>query len=222
MLVAGLPIDLVEDTIPDSCAIPSEAGFTPASPPPMGGQPSEGSKLHNQTIGAALMICEAGSYRVGIPWLPPTAPVQRRVEKYSPPVEEFIRLSLVGVPTAALESYAEDLETMRADGSIVPLTEAAALGLELPNAFERYSFSVLLFGIFFCTDFLMSSVLEVAAGVSLFSALVVGGFALIAGLFLSEERYRRRAFHCVVTREILRRRGLDQPGANGIPIAPVG
>ena len=150
---------------------------------------------------------------MGVPWLPPCSTVTRTAEKFYPPLDDFTRIALVPVTTAAIISYCDDLESLIDD-------EPASQDLQLPRLtfYERYAFSGLLFGIFFCADLLMSNLFSVTPEISLSAAALVGFFAAYAGVVLSSETQRLRSFHRLLSEELARRQGMGPIGPNGIPV----
>ena len=168
------------------------------------------------TIGETLLTCEAACHRVGIPWLPPTENVRRRSSQYEGPLEDFIRYSLVTVSSKTLVSYCDDLETSGPNS-----TEAEQLSIPYPTPSERYAFPALVFGILFATDFLLCRIAGVPFAVSIVSSAIIGllGGATCAALCI--ELHRRKTFHWLLVREVMRRSGQDESNSTTVPILPV-
>jgi hypothetical protein len=171
-----------------------------------------------RNIGETLMICEAGSLQAGIPWLPPTSQRRSLGRRYDPPLRDFIRYSLVGVSTKNLESYCDDLEN-----SVLPeeREDCAELALETPGTCERYASCVLLAAAVFAVSCLsticLGLPLSAAAGMALVTGLIGGASAAIT----CQESQRRTSFYRVLYRELLRRRGMDDPNGSRIRLMSV-
>lgn len=173
--------------------------------------------LQYQAIGSALLISEAASHRAGIPWLPPSAAVRRRAAGYEPPLPDFIRYSLVTVSTNTLEAFCHDLET-----SPLSREEAENLYIPQPAPAERYALAVLGFGIVFAADLLLCQLIGLPFGIAGVSAAITGALGGAICATLCTEQNRRKSFHMLLTQELLRRSGDDQPNARRVPLVPVG
>lgn len=171
--------------------------------------PSSKEKLieHYRTIGQALLVCEASSLRVGIPWIAPVGEVVKRRYEVGTRPENYIRETLVTVSTNCLQIYVEDLEK--------PQEEApgdSELNIELRSWIERYSFSTA------CAA--ASMFVGIAAAVYLFpsalAGLILGMVMLVLGYLLgqsySTSASRRLSFRRLLMNEIMRRRGINPLG----------
>ena len=182
---------------------------------PVSGVSSGAWAEHFRNIGRALAVAEAGDLEAGIPWLPPTRRVQALRREYrSESLEQWIRLSLVGVPTNIVIIYVEELEKAKAGSDL------ASLGVPHPSFGERYAFAGL------------AAAAAVAAGVC--GAVLTGqynwfawvGTALAvlaaagAGGVLGSDGCRRASFAAVLQQEIRRRKGEDDTGANRLRVCP--
>ncbi len=172
-------------------------------------------RAHYQQIGEMLNISEAGSWRAGIPWLPPNEKVLKLSEHFSEPLEEFVKLSLAHINTNVIELYCEDLET---EQSSVELHNC--LFIRPISLAERFFFPVIVFiGGFFLAYGGFASAGFSSAGVWCFAfgtALAVSSMCTTLCL----EPQRRFSFHNLLYRELLRRRGLDQPNSSRLGIIP--
>ena len=123
---------------------------------PLGPQPppkhlaNEPVRRQYEEIGIALMIAEAGSFAVGIPWIFPNYRWWTLAQKYQGPPADHIRYSLVTVKTKTLEAYCEDLESYK--GCSVYREDAPYLDeiteqlyIDCPSLPIRYSLCALMF-----------------------------------------------------------------------------
>lgn len=157
-------------------------------------------------IGDALLACEAVSWKVGIPWLPPTKRVRslRRHPEWreAKTLDDYLRCKLVGVKTEIIESYCEDLESLGTGAET-----SKALGIYLASGFERYlladtTTSVTLFAAYFFFRWLLGRAIF-----SFVPALICCGLIGLVGTTISSEAYRRTSFYSLLLRELARRRG---------------
>lgn len=180
---------------------------------PAGGRNAE----HYKQIGDALMRCEIASFRIGIPWLPPTSRI-RQLQKplYGSPAD-FIRIELSNVSTSCLESYAEDLATLPFDSAA-----SRTLRIAVTSIFERY-FAMALIGLITMGGAAASFLAIPATFVpGLVSSAALGATAMGFAYYQSTEKYRRMSFAWLLSQEILRRKGLDTGGNSRIPIIGLG
>ena len=154
-----------------------------------------------QEIGNLLLVCEAALYCVGIPWLPPSAQIRKRISQYDGPLDEFVRVSLVTVSTQTLECYVSDMQ-----GS--ELEDAEALCIPMPGAVQRYSLAAMLTATFFAANILIHNAFGNDFFESLFTSSVVAVVAATLGCLVVSEMYRRRSFMILLSRELDRRRGM--------------
>lgn len=165
-------------------------------------------------IGRLLRVCEVGSFRIGVPWLPPTARVtalrtdlERQLHSSNPAqrqsIADYIRTGLVGVPTTVLEMYGEDLGGYTTEEP----SESYHLALGRLSRFERYAGTLIVTTIAVTLYFAhlwfwkSTSLVVIALGVGLVAA------AAVIGMVTGSEGYRRATFAWVVSAEIQRRRG---------------
>lgn len=157
-------------------------------------------------IGHTLLVAEAAVPSIGIPWIPPSTRTKKLREELTEPLKDYIRITLVTVSTSALESYADDLETLPRDERSANTLHIGGLSL-----FERYALSLLLFGgcflLFFLSSLWVHAGLGVAVGLSLLTAALV---AAVSSYVCSEES-RRATFHWLIFEELMRRKGMDEP-----------
>ena len=166
-----------------------------------------------QEIGKMLRVCEAANTGIGIPWVPPTARALALRTGYFSPLRDFVRSSLVGVPTATLESYAEDIQELEPNEESARLLGIAGLAL-----FERYALCVLLFAVSF-SMFVVSAIWVHAGGRFAMSfGLGVAVLVTIVSAYVCSERSRRATFHWLIVEELLRRKGLDQDDSATVSI----
>jgi hypothetical protein len=168
---------------------------------------------HYQLIGRTIRVCEAGSLKVGIPWLPPTAHVRDLRLALDQSVPEYIRTALIGVPTQTLESYCDDLESWPADNRT-----SGDLGISLYSPIERYALSIVTFIILSAVAGLTLELARTSSVLSLsMLSMVMGsmfaGTVMLLSAMLSSEGYRRASFCWLISREIQRRHGGDPNNA---------
>ncbi len=160
---------------------------------------------------------EAATTSIGIPWVPPTSRTKTLREDYYDPLKDFVRSTLVTIPTGALDAYAEDLEDL-------PHDEASAQYLHIGglSSYERYALNIILFtGCFvlvFVAALWVRAGLGLAVGLSLFAAFLV---TAVSSYVCSEES-RRSTFHWLIFEELMRRRGMDQSDLTGLPVYAIG
>ena len=154
-----------------------------------------------QEIGKLLLVCEAALYCVGIPWLPPSAEIRKRISQYEGPLDDFVRLSLVTVSTQTLECYVSDMGASE-------LQDAEALCIPMPGLLQRYSLAVMLSATFFAANCLIHNAFGNDIYESLFTSTVVAVVAATLGCLVVSEMYRRRSFMILLSKELDRRRGM--------------
>lgn len=168
------------------------------------GYDNESRQRAYQLIGQTLMICEAGSLQVGIPWLPPSRRVRALARQLDGGCREFVRQSLVTASTHVLESYCDDLESLPEDPA-----SSEVLFIPAPTYLERHAFPVLLGFLSFALTFLVAFyVIRSITLASIFAAFAAV-FSVLVGGILCEERSRRVSFYNLLMHEILRRSGTD-------------
>jgi len=172
--------------------------------------------LQYETIGETLLSCEASCHRIGIPWLPPTTYTQKLVKQFDPPLEDYIRYSMVTVSTKTLVSYCDDLEDAE-----LTIEAAEQLHIAPPSVLERYAFAVLVFGILFAADYMLINLLTIPAYVAIGSSLIVALCGATACLMLSTEQHRRKTFHWILSHELDRRHGLNDDDQKRIRLMSV-
>ena len=165
------------------------------------------------SIGRLLLVAEAAAPGIGIPWVPPTPRTRALKNEFFEPLKDFVRSGLVGVSTATIEMYIEDLENL-------PTTDEAANRLKIGglSAFERLSLTVLLFAT--CFSIVFVSAVWVNTGIRLAISLgaLVGTIVAAVSAYICCESSRRSTFHWILFEEILRRRGIDEPGNTAVPL----
>ncbi len=196
--------------LPDFDSLDDSA--SPVSGPPKKPR-SEISLQHYSTIGHCLSICEASSMRVGVPWVFPSRQVQALVREYTPPLDEFVQYSLSNVNTATIEAYREEMLS-----SSVSAEEDSVLGLAPLSFLERYACCVLAPAIVSGLTAAASAWLEFNfhSNTAMFSGCAL--FAVLAMLYFCDNRQRLKSFAIVLEREINRRKGLDVPFAQRVPL----
>lgn len=167
-------------------------------------------------IGDALSCAESTYFRVGIPWLPPTARVKRLRSNEEWDLEEYLKIQLVGVKTVTLREYIDDLRRPELDAA------DRVFALQQPSLFERHSFSVITFLSIIGGVVLFAS----STGVSTISASTLSGIcggaaAMFASVF-STDAYRRESFAHALEHEVSRREGQGASGANNLQVCPSG
>lgn len=170
-------------------------------------------QAHYKGISESLNKAEAYFFTVGVPCLPFTKKLRELKKQCFSPLEDFIRTSLTNVPTPALQSYTEDLQQIPLDSK-----NSEKLGIIKLNFLERYSLTIFLFTSCFGLPLISQSWLNVA---SVFPLLISLGLAISVSaisLYICSETYRRSNFYWLLSKEILRRKGLDQPNSRTIPL----
>ena len=159
-------------------------------------------EAHYHLIGRTLSITEAACLHVGYPVFRNSLN-SSLAAKYNPPLSEFIRLSLIEVPTQTLQLYARELLNL-------PHSPESIKNLSLPfySLFQRYLlgslalfvlgvFAAILFSKFSCSSFVQ--------------AFYMACVFFLAGIIQNHcsEKHRYISFHSLIRNEILRRLGLD-------------
>ncbi len=171
---------------------------------------------HYQLIGKTLRICEVASFRIGIPWLPPTRSVLARRRAFNQSLSDFLRTSLVHVPTSTLESYCDDLQTWPVDDE-----SGYSLSIAPVSPGERYALPVVVAAGFAFGVFILSLVEGARSTLSLVLATIFSASLCLFSAMLCSEGYRRASFSWLISNEILRRRGDDLGPTSKIPLYPV-
>lgn len=203
---------MMEESPKNTKTVPASDEQAPAFQPPL---PKNLEEAYTQ-IGRTLLVAEAATTAIGIPWLPPTPRTQALRREFYEPLKDFVRQSLVGVPTPELESYAEDLETLPADEP-----SSARLHIGGLSHLERRMLSLILFFSAFALFFILSLWVNAGIGLALGLSLLVAAVISVVSGYICSEDSRRSTFHWVIFEEVHRRKGLDQPGGTPIPIAPI-
>jgi hypothetical protein len=168
---------------------------------------------HYRLIGEMLSHCEAANAKVGIPFLFPTPRVAESARQVGPSLDDFVRASLVGVPTRVLESYCDDLENLTEEAK-----PAQNLFIREPTMLERFGFLCAMTAILGILSFIGVLACGESAAVAGRSALLVLTALSLLVIVVTSETYRRTTLSWVMVGEILRRRGNDFPASRGIPI----
>jgi hypothetical protein len=168
-----------------------------------------------KTIGETLSICEAGSYLVGIPWLPPTSYVNKIAKQFYLPLADFVKINLVGVPTSQIERYCEDLEQSIQNNN----HQNTEFYLYSPTTFEKLTFCLIFTGIFFSADLLICLILFGTISTSLVYACITGLIVFGFCLAISREENRYKSFLSLLQKELMRRKGFDLTNSNKILIS---
>lgn len=170
-------------------------------------------KAHYQQVSKTLNQAEAFFFTVGVPCLPLSKKLRDLKLLCFSPLDDFIRTSLINVPTNALQSYTEDLQQIPLDSK-----NSEKLGIIKLSFLERYSLTIFLFASCFGLPLISQSWLNVASVFSLLVSLSLAILVSAISLYTCSETYRRSNFHWLLSKEILRRKGLDKPNSSGIPI----
>ncbi|MBL7661589.1 hypothetical protein JNK13_02440 [bacterium] len=166
---------------------------------------------HYQLIAKVLLACEINSWTIGIPWTFLRPEIKSLNSQYQPPVEEFLREALCVVHTRVLQSYAEDLETLPFDQQ-----GARQLGVEISSFWGRYLSPV----IGALVVLLLAAMATYTASSRIYLALFIAFLSGAVVFWILQLRVgdfsRRRSFHTLLCKEILRRQGLDTGPFRGI------
>ena len=164
-------------------------------------------------IGHLLLVAETAAPGIGIPWVPPTPRTRALKNEFYEPLKDFIRSGLVGVSTASIEMYIEDLENLAN-------TEECSNRLKIGglSQIERLSLTILLFAT--CFSIVFVSAIWVNTGIRLAVSLagLVGIIVAAVSAYICCESSRRSTFHWTLLEEILRRKGFDEPGTTAVPL----
>jgi hypothetical protein len=167
-----------------------------------------------QTLGETLTICEIATWRTGIPFLPPNKRRRALLRKYEGPLDEFVRISLVCVSTKTLDSYCEDLDTIDPEHD-----SGSLLFIDQVSHFERFFVCALVLVTLFTVTICVCTLL----GLSIFAAGVLALLAAVPAstlaMFACMEIQRRASFYVLLSRELMRRRGQDDPKSRGMLIS---
>lgn len=183
---------------------------------PIIGQKQRPLRLQYEEIGAALLECEAASFRVGIPCLPPTDRVRNIRKSFDCNIEEHLRLNLVSVSTTALESYSDDLINESNEKN-----DELNLCIALESFVERQGPAIAAFLCGVACFLLIVKFLPLPEVFSYLIALIVGFGSGVSASTACSEQYRRYSFHKLLRREISRRHGTDKPGTTRLTLASV-
>lgn len=161
-------------------------------------------------IGETLGICETATFRVGVPWLPPSA--NRKEISYQGPVEDFIRVALVSVSTEALDHYCEDLNTFTSENS-----DSLFIPILYPG--ERFFFCLVVFLILFTTSLALGFSLGSTKSAALVMSFITAIPAALLAAFPCLEVQRRSSFYYFLNKELSRRRGRSSPNSGKIVLS---
>ena len=172
------------------------------------------AKKHNiaeqyRTIGETLEICEVTSLRAGVPWLPPNKSRKEIIKKYQPPLEDFIKTSLVSVSTETLDHYCEDLNSFTFNNS-----ESLCIPILYP--IERFFFCFVVFVFLFTLSLALGIFLGTAKGATLVMSFMTATPATLLAAFPCLEVQRRSNFYFLLNKELSRRRGSNSPSSGKI------
>ena len=163
---------------------------------------------HYQQIADTLLIAESACLRVGDLLLLPTAVNRRRSKSFEGPLEDFLRLTLVAVPSQSIALFAEHLEAR-------DIAESE-LHINIPKR-SRLPSSLLP------AILLMLCAFKIALGGSTAANLAFALLGIIAARILfvvSKPKARRQSFARTLEIELQRRAGLDIGGAGATPLVP--
>jgi hypothetical protein len=168
---------------------------------------------HYATIGKTLLVCEAGTvFQAGIPMLLPCREVRSLSRNYEGPLDDYIRISLVGVPTAALESYCEDLEAYALGEA-----QSAPLCINPHPAYVRWGGLILLA---FFAGIIPTAIVALLGNFPLWCVFALFFLFVIAFALLLLPQFfesnRRLSFHLHLHSELLRRRGQGPLKGKGV------
>ena len=172
---------------------------------------------HYRQIGQLLNICEAGNWTVGVPGVGPTKRTRQLAGAYDGPLDEFIKMSLVEVSTNVLELYCDDLESIPPSSDV-----SSSLYIRQLSFLERFAFAALLTIVVGAFSYWAGGGFEFTPAHTWFFSLGIAGAVCLLLIALCLEPQRRYSFHALLCREIMRRKGLDQPNSGGLRIMPVG
>ncbi|MCB0345273.1 MAG: hypothetical protein KDD66_09140 [Bdellovibrionales bacterium] len=173
--------------------------------------PSKETTLgHYRNIGNALLICEASSYRVGIPWILPIGEVAARRYDVGTQPGDYIRESLVTVSTNCLQMYIEDLEL-----SGEKQLSDSDLFIDLKTWVERSSFTAACIAAFAFFGSAGAAYLAPSPVTCFISGMVMMVCGYMLGQSYTTSEWRRASFHKLLNNEAMRRRGIDPDGPSG-------
>ncbi len=165
------------------------------------------------SIGRLLLVAETAAPGIGIPWVPPTPRTRALRAEYFEPLKDFIRSGLVGIQTSSIELYIEDLENL--DRSEASTDRLKIGGL---NVFERFALTAVLFAT--CFSIVLVAAIWVDTGIELAVSLslLVGIVVAAVSFYICCEASRRSTFQWALFEELLRRKGIDEPGNTAVPL----
>ena len=164
-------------------------------------------------IGKLLLICEAATPSIGIPWIPPTQRTRGLRTQFEEPLKDYVRQTLVNVQTIFIESYAQDLENLRANE-----ISARRLRINGLTTMERNALTAILFLVCFTLILVSTVYVNAGVGLGLGLGLLVASVVATVSSYVCAEESRRSTFHWLLLEEILRRKGIDQPGSSTVPL----
>lgn len=165
-------------------------------------------------IGETLTTAETVSLVVGIPILWATKRVRALRKRCDMPIDEFLRVNLVGVPTRVVEFYIQELDDLSIEANSLD-----RLSIQRPTRFERLAPLVVALPIFFFLFFLIFS-LSLSPPLAALGSFFITSLAILGLVVLSSNTYRRISFSLFLSREILRRRGENTPGGPNLRMCP--
>lgn len=168
-----------------------------------------------RTIGETLEICEAATFRVGVPWLPPSSKRKKTLKTYEGPIEDFIKTSLVSVSTETLDHYCEDLNSFSSENS-------TSLSIPLLYPGERFFFCLVVFLILFTFSLAIGIFLGSTKSATLVMSFTTAIPAALLAAFPCLEVQRRSSFYYFLNKELNRRLGRNSPSSGEIVLSSPG
>ncbi|HMO17099.1 MAG TPA: hypothetical protein PKA63_00565 [Oligoflexia bacterium] len=169
-------------------------------------QPVTASKenWHIETISKALLSAEYAVFFVGIPILPPGQQKQELQRSFFNPLSDFIRCSLVSVPTSTLESASLALDPTEWENTKLK----SALCLSLKKSTGAIIFFPLLSGTLVFL-IVLGSIATISDSFShAFSAAMAAALgAAITGTLFTLDEVRNLSFKRILDKELARRKG---------------
>lgn len=92
------------------------------------------------------------------------------------------------------------------------------LGLNKLSFLERYSLVIFLFTACFGLPLISQYILNITSIFTLIISLCLAILVSALSLYTCSENYRRSTFHWLLSKEILRRKGLDRPNTSRISL----
>lgn len=157
-----------------------------------------------EVISSLLLTLETVLFNVGIPIIPDGKDRRALKQAYFSPYEEYIKCSLVTVPTSHLLQYIENLDFRSQDEKTQDIIKKS---LVIKNIFEIIFFPLIVMGLTFSIVFPISLPYSASIMNAMLSATFSTLGALAGAILSTTDSYRYYTFKHILNNEISRREG---------------